>query len=342
MASPLVLQVEPFLTPLPQGGAGDPAAFRDLRGEFEALIREEDPNSFPEGDPRRVNPRKADWPGVVKLAREGLANRSRDLRVAAWLTVGLAHVEGFAGLRDGLHLLERLVSECWDRVHPPFDPRDPEERGEGLANILDTEDGEPRFPGRVRLLPIAQGDLQVYGAYHLGGGSRDGSLDGEDLELARGRLSSEECRNLAEDIGQGLQELDKLRSTLTARTPSRPPTFNSLRAALEECLGIVEEIHKGKLPTAPAAPTATEDGSGAAGAGAVPTGDVVAARDKVYKQLIEAAALLEKLEGKSSPIPLLIRKVARWGRMSFLELHQAEVLALLTQVVIHKDSEQES
>src|SRR5262245_60112963 len=104
-----------LLAPLPDGGAGDTSAFRDVRGDFERLTREEDPHSFPEGDPRRENPKKADWQGVVDLAESALRERSKDVRIAAWLTVGLTQLERFAGLRDGLRLLNRLVTDCWDR-----------------------------------------------------------------------------------------------------------------------------------------------------------------------------------------------------------------------------------
>jgi type VI secretion system protein ImpA len=337
MASLPLLDFDALMAPLPEEGVGLPTVFRDLRGEFEALIREEDPTSFPEGDPRRDSPKKADWRGVVNLARAALTDRSKDVRIAAWLTVGLSQVQRFAGLRDGLHLLRLLVTDCWDRLNPPFEKDDPGQRGELIAAILDADAGEPRFPGRVRLLPLVKGDRQEYGAYNLKcnhASSSDGALAREDIDWAKGRLSPEECQQLAEDIGQGLEELNGLRAALTAWAPSQPPSFENLRAALLDCQGHVADFLRTKIPSRlPVQPPAA---NGSPSGGALAAGDVVAARRRAYEQLTEAATMLERLE-PGSPVPHVIRKVIHWGQMSFPELLRANVLEVFTKVVTHQE-----
>jgi type VI secretion system ImpA family protein len=338
MTSSPLLSFETFLAPLPRGGPGDPTVFRDLRGELDGLIREDDPQSFPKGDPRCDKPRKADWQGVVNRTQECLAKHSRDLRIAAWLTVGLAQTERFAGLRDGLHLLNLLVNDSWDNLNPPFDAHEPGERTESLSDILNEDRGEPRLPGRIRLIPLIRGERQAYGAYHLGQDPGVTSLDRDDINLARSLISLEECQALGEDIAQSLQELDSLEKALIARSPSRPSTLKDLRSALQECHAIVEEVKKGKIVPGQLTQTSRVGTARAGERAVIAVGDVEGARSKVYEQLLESADLLEHLESKKSPIPTLLRKAVRWGQMSFVDLHQARIMEILIQVATHPDS----
>src|SRR5579863_4238311 len=56
----------------------------------------------------------ANWPLVLKLTQETLATSSKDLQLAAYLTEALLQTERFAGLRQGLDLIYRLLNEFWD------------------------------------------------------------------------------------------------------------------------------------------------------------------------------------------------------------------------------------
>src|SRR5208283_37063 len=49
--------------------------------------------------------KKADWPLAIKLCGEAIANKSKDLQVAAWLVEALVRRDGFAGLNEGLTLI---------------------------------------------------------------------------------------------------------------------------------------------------------------------------------------------------------------------------------------------
>src|SRR5688572_11154295 len=65
--------------------------------------------------------KKADWHTVYTIATDALANRTKDLQIAAWLTEALCHLEGWIGLQHGLELIAALVDRFWDTVHPPLD-----------------------------------------------------------------------------------------------------------------------------------------------------------------------------------------------------------------------------
>lgn len=63
------------------------------------------------------------WQRVTLLALP-LLERSRDLRLAIWLTRAQLNVNGIAGLAAGLQLIHGLLENCWDGLHPQLDPLD--------------------------------------------------------------------------------------------------------------------------------------------------------------------------------------------------------------------------
>ena len=80
-----------------------------------------------------------EWKLVKKQAFE-LLGRSRDLRVAMLLLRSLLTLHAIPGFADGMRLIERLVEERWDSVHPQLDPdddNDPTLRINSLATLVD-------------------------------------------------------------------------------------------------------------------------------------------------------------------------------------------------------------
>ena len=90
----------------------------------------------------------ANWPVALKLAQESLATKSKDLQLAAYLTEALLQTERFPGLRQGLDLIYRLLTESWDTVYPLIEDGDLELRAAPLAWI----DSMLDFP--IRSAPI--------------------------------------------------------------------------------------------------------------------------------------------------------------------------------------------
>src|SRR5579883_2158742 len=65
--------------------------------------------------------KEADFPQALKLCKEALTKRGKDLQVAAWLTEALVRLEGFNGLSQGLTLIARMMETYWDSVYPQID-----------------------------------------------------------------------------------------------------------------------------------------------------------------------------------------------------------------------------
>jgi type VI secretion system protein ImpA len=104
----------------------------------------------PQGDWQHER-KVADYRIVVDLTGKALAERSKDLQLAVWLTDAALHREGFAGLQQGLDLLRGLLEQFWDTLYPEIEDDDLEPRSLLLGWV-----GE-RLVDAVRSIPITAG-----------------------------------------------------------------------------------------------------------------------------------------------------------------------------------------
>ena len=85
--------------------AGESPTGESLRyeGTYDAIqqARRDDEDHLPRGV-WEANLRRADWRNVASLCSQALAERSKDLQVAAWLLEANLHLRGLAGLAGGL------------------------------------------------------------------------------------------------------------------------------------------------------------------------------------------------------------------------------------------------
>jgi len=100
---------------------------------------------FSAGTPGTIDPstqelvgaEEPNWRKVAEQATE-LLGKTKDLRVAAWLTRAELANRGLPGLADGLKLIATLVENFWETLYPPLDRDegdDPIERLNVLANL---------------------------------------------------------------------------------------------------------------------------------------------------------------------------------------------------------------
>ena len=148
---------------------------------------------------------------------ETLKNTSKDLLVAARLTEALTREHGFAGTRDGLQLMRRLVEECWDRINPKIEDGDIEVRA-GPFNWLGDPDRGARFPNALRAVPLVQTDEEAF-SWQKWKLIQDGKAAGgpELFEQAVLATSAQQCQQQAEDLEGAVLELTLLDAALTAK-----------------------------------------------------------------------------------------------------------------------------
>ena len=125
-------------------------------------------------------------------------------------------------------------------------------------------------------------------------------------------------------------ELKALDDSTTEKMKEFAPSFSNLREAIQNCQTLTEQIKKRKGVVEVEKPNAVDQtgpevtGAPTASTTVTSTGVIerqMQSREQIYKQLAEAARLLEKLE-PHSPIPYLIKHSVELGELSFPQLMQ--------------------
>jgi type VI secretion system protein ImpA len=322
-----------LLTPLP----GDQPCGADLRYDplYDKLkeARREDDDA-PQGDWER--PRKlADWPQVIKLATDALAKQSKDLQIAVWLTEALLHREGCAGLRDGLGLLQGLVEQFWDNVHPQLEDGDAELRAAPLEWL------GTRLNIAVKLAPVTATGVSWVKCQESRTVPTEHDVEQDDSKaevrrtaIAEGKLTPEEFdqgfgatpkawyRQLVADVEGAQAALEKLNTLCNERFGRDAPSFIPMGGALEELRHGVQGLLARKLEIDPDPVDATAVGAAGVGGGAPGVAGGVAGglpaepvdRADATSRLIAAARFLRRTE-PTSPVSYLTLRVLRWGEL---------------------------
>jgi type VI secretion system protein ImpA len=322
MASPPLLDADALLLPIPgENPAGEPISFQ-LRETLNESRKAIDPDLYPADDPMRPELRPADWPGIVRLAKEVLTGTSKDLLVAARLTEALVKLHGFAGARDGFRLLRQLVNDCWERLNPPIEDGDLEVRAAPF-NWLDDPDLGARFPTTLRAVPLVAGENYAWQQWHQMQAGR-GPLTAEVFERAVAATPREFCQQTVDDLAEARTELNLLTECLRSRLNEVAPGLFEVHKALEECEVLALQIleRKGPAPIAEAEPSTEEASTEGPAVEKTGPGRRPTTRADVYAQLNELANVLQQME-PHSPIPYLIQKAVELGGLPFPQLMRA-------------------
>jgi type VI secretion system protein ImpA len=327
MASPPLLDFDSLLAPIPGDNPAGGAIPFEIREKLEEGRKEIVLEDYDKDDPARpTEAKKADWAGIVRLAKDTLTKTSKDLLVSARLTEALVKQNGFSGLRDGLHLMRLLVDQCWDRINPSIEDGDLEVRAGPFNWLADAEKGA-RFPHSLRRAPLIVDDKPGRGDkikklswldWRL---SQDGkgAVTRADIDKVIMETPRERFQAVDEDVNQCVDELTQLLQVLNGKMGPAAPGLIDLRGAVEDCRKLVKQIMAQKGGEEGEGSDGT-GGSAAEGGGAA--GGKAGSRDQAYRQLAQAAALLRQLE-PHSPIPYLIQRAVELGSMPFPQLIRA-------------------
>lgn len=343
------LGLQALLAPIPgEVPEGIPAAEDEARYRRIRVARQEEDASLPMGAWEREL-KRADWNMASGLAARGLAGASKDLQYAAWLLEALIARTGFDALAPGLDLIDALIRQYGERLHP----HDPEHRENLLLWI-----GQKLLPP-LRRIPItaaggpreyawndwehAQRNEQLRSAM---GRQGEGEIEGPSLEDVGAALASTaqtRVMHLLQVLNAGLSALQRLQATLDATLGGDAPGFGAMQTLLERVeIALQAETRRRGLPLpGEAEALASADDSDAEvahhdadgdeadarehgqAAEAVPlpaTLRAVADRRQVYAALAEIAQALERIE-PHSPVPYLIRRAVDWGGLNTAQLY---------------------
>jgi type VI secretion system protein ImpA len=328
MASESILDFDRLLAPISDDNPGG----ADVRWE---AVYQQIKDARPKDDRDAFgldSPQIADWNPVVELTADAIASQSKDLMLAAWLAEALVHRHGFAGLRDGLKLINGLLENLWDGLYPRADQGDLEPRAAPLVFL--TMDGRgARLPESLKDAPLTPDRDEIFCWSYWRArqpmpnepveafNQRAAEVDEKTRKFdeAVGRVSFDFAKNLYEDVQQSQEELARLTKNLNEKFGEVAPGTTKLRASLEDCFVRVKKIFKDKGGLAE---VSEAEGEGSLDVNGQPQGAAsgpIRTREDAFRRLDEVAKFLRQKEPQS-PIYLLVERAVAWSRMPFDQL----------------------
>lgn len=106
-----------LLQPLTEGGACGISLLYEPEYDAIGAVRQEDAPTLPQGA-WATTLKRADWKEAARLCEKALAERSKDLQVAAWLGEAWIANDGLAGGLRATQLVQGLCDAFWEGLHP--------------------------------------------------------------------------------------------------------------------------------------------------------------------------------------------------------------------------------
>ncbi|HNH82966.1 MAG TPA: type VI secretion system protein TssA [Acidobacteriota bacterium] len=298
------------------------------------------------------NLKMADWDEVYERGTRLLTTQTKDLQIAVWMVEAMINLHGLVGLRDGLKLVEGIMSQFWGHLHPqPDDDND----FEGRANALSWMDRE--VSSLMTQIPFSQGvSNHIYSfaqwkeaekyklpdtSFGLSGEEQmkyeelkaeaeaEGKITSEQWKLGETTTSREFYQTLCSILGECTGAFVELDQTIDNRFGRSAPGLNHLKKTLTEMQDLVIRILKDKggvpgittppLQSEPFGPATTQfspeqRGTEPAGTQYGP----IRSRQDALTMLADVATYYRQAE-PHSPIPYLIERAIRWSNLSLQE-----------------------
>jgi type VI secretion system protein ImpA len=304
---------------------------RDARAEARAAERIADAADA-EANQDAVTPPQ--WRTVSEVAQRALAEQTKDLEIAAWLTEALLRSDGLPGLTAGAMLITGLASFWDDGVFPL-----PDEDGvvTRLAPIigLNGEGADGTLVQPLRRVPLFQRpDGVAYALWQyeqsqevegIGDAARKqqrlaaGTVPFADMEQAARTTGAARLSALRAQAGAALAAWTAMGEALDARAGADGPPTGRIRDILQSMVAAI-----GKYAPAEEleAPTASGDGDAAEPVPGQPGGTSPAravTREDMLRELLRIADFFKRNE-PHSPLAATLEEAARRARLSYAEL----------------------
>lgn len=266
------------------------------------------------------------WITVKSLALS-LAQRTRDLRITLYLTRAELNLSGISGLAAGLTLIETLLEQHWQQVHPQLDAdddHDPQLRVNVLAGLCDDQG----LLHDLRMSPLIRSAAL-------------GNISVRDIDLASGELASPadtDVPSLAAIEGAFQDVGPEVLAETAAALDDALARSRRIEQLLTEKVGVAQAIDLSALPTLlkravdwvkrhlpeqPAVEEGVEPGiAPAAGApiAPAPRGDINSRED--VRLMLDKMCTYFATHEPASPVPLLLQRARNLVDKSFIELLQ--------------------
>ena len=266
-----------------------------------------------------------DWREVDSLA-QAMLERTKDLRVVAWLALANTHLRGLGAFAGGLKLMLTLCGQFWDSVHPRIEVDgdiDPYLRMNAISAFSGTEfSGEDRLIQALRASTLVKSPLvltyrEAEQAFSNTSGSAFSRAQVE--QILTDALAAGNAEALL--VVEAWQSYQALRALLDEKVSSEDaPDMDRLGEVLKPVAVGIERMQSG-TSSAATDESGTDGAQLAAGisAGEAGISGQVRTREDARRALDRVCEYLERHE-PSSPASLFARRAQRMLNMPFLEI----------------------
>lgn len=335
-------ETEKLLTELPDNRVGEDCEYDNAYMEMDELAVPVDSSEM--GD-SVVEGRDADFKSLFENA-SSLWGKTRDLRVATYYAIAAFCNEGLAGLKQGLQMIDYLVSNMWDVFYPQLDPdddNDPTERI-NILNMISPPAGSFSDPikfinhfRKVKLvdsLPYSLRDVLI------AQGMLESADEPVDLVMLQGQMRSvpyEEIETKANLLAEIQELLNKIADTMNEKIGDYGYiNFESLNAEIKQ-LKKVYDTYTGGQQSDEVQENAAQEGvnevqiknESAAAAAPLNSGSAagivnvksyrVTNRDDALLLIQKCADYFAKAE-PTSPLPYFLKRALRMADMNFIDI----------------------
>ncbi len=323
------------------GPCGDDLVFSVEFDKIQEARRFDDP-SLSQGE-WVTDVKEADWAAVVGICESILTNKSKDLRVAAWLTEACCKLEGLGGLANGYTLLGHLCETFWDDIHPQPEDGDIEQRVGALDWLVN------QTARLIRETPLTHSGRGEFSSIDLESARATAKNIERNPDMAEkfsrtAHVTQETFDAALKDTPKGYfidgkrdaerlkDAIKSLQTVLDLRMGEYSPAFTPGLEALEDAYRFFQR-HAGdagaKSLESPGKSTIDSAGNKTLGTieGIAPSmggesgevaGGPIRSRDQAIRQLQEIGAFFRRTE-PHSPVAYLAEKAAKWGTMPLHE-----------------------
>jgi type VI secretion system protein ImpA len=276
-----------------------------------------------------VEAAEPNWRDVQRAATELFA-KTKDLRVAVYLTRAALHIEGFTGFNDGMSLIRGLVERYWDTVHPQLDPddnNDPTFRVNTVSALSDPESvlrsvrTAPVVAARgigqfsIRDIDIAKGLLQP-------AASDEATPELGVIDAAFMQAEVAELQATFEAVKQARDNLAAIEKFFTEKvSAAQSPNLSELNKILHHIGNELGEqlSRRGVVDTEAEGVEGEEIGAAVGSKSAAPISGAIQSREDVIRMLDKICDFYKQNE-PSHPLPMLLQRAKRLVRKDFMEI----------------------
>ncbi len=283
------------------------------------------------------------WRTVRDLGMKCLAETSKDLEVAAWMTEAMLRLSGLRGLTAGARLIEGLATTYWDGVYPLPDDYGMETRVAPITGLNGRDGPGSLIQPLFKLVLFARPDGAPVALYQWQQSEQLGTLDAARREqrLAAGAVPFDTLENEARAAGAAVfaalladataarEAWQAMAAALDERAGADGPSTTQVRNLLDTIVDLAGRFAPGTGGAAeaagiaaPGAPGAATAGAGAPGAGGmapIAAPGQIASREQALRALVDIARFFRETE-PHSPLSYTLEEAARRGRLNWPDL----------------------